>query len=86
MIDRYAHIRLEAKRNALESLSRKTVQGKNSGTSGGTKTTPREREIQKVPLNMVGAWGFEPQTPTVSTPSLPKSLLRVITLVAIKID
>jgi hypothetical protein len=28
MVDRYAHIRLEAKRNALESLSRKHAQVK----------------------------------------------------------
>ena len=66
MVDRYAHIRLDAKRNALESLSRKTVQGKSSGTSDGTKINRREREIPKVPINMVGACGFEPQTPTVS--------------------
>ncbi len=66
MVDRYAHIRLDAKRKALESLSRKGAQVKGNGTSDGTKTTWRDQEIQKVPINLVGAWGFEPQTPTVS--------------------
>jgi integrase-like protein len=70
MVDRYAHIRLEAKRKAVESLSRKGAQVKGNGTIDGTKTTWRDREIQKVPIKLVGAWGFEPQTPTVPTPSL----------------
>ena len=66
MVDRYAHIRLDAKRKALESLSRKGAQVKGNGTNDGTKATWRGREIQKVPINLVGACGFEPQTPTVS--------------------
>jgi len=66
MVDRYAHIRLDAKRKALESLSNKTAQGKSSGTTNGTKTERRDQEVPKVPINLVGAWGFEPQTPTVS--------------------
>ena len=66
MVDRYAHIRLEAKRKAMESLSTKGTQAKGNGTSNGTKTTRRDWEIQNVPIKMVGACGFEPQTPTVS--------------------
>jgi len=66
MVDRYAHIRLDAKRKALESLSRKGAQVKGDGTNDGTKAKWRDREIQKVPINLVGACGFEPQTPTVS--------------------
>jgi integrase len=37
MVERYAHIRLEAKRSALEALS-----GKGNGTNNGTKSGPEQ--------------------------------------------
>jgi hypothetical protein len=61
MVDRYAHIRLEAKRSALEALS-----GKGNGTSNDTKGGPDGPPSLQPTDSMVGAWGFEPQTPTVS--------------------
>jgi len=66
MVDRYVHIRLEAKRNAVEALSRKGAQVKGNGTNDGTTGKRWDIEMPKVPINLVGACGFEPQTPTVS--------------------
>ena len=64
MLERYSHIRLEAKRNALEALSQKNKEG--YGTNGGTKTDNVVSVPPFFPQKMVGACGFEPQTPTVS--------------------
>jgi hypothetical protein len=64
MLERYSHIRLEAKRNALEVLSHKNKEG--HGTNGGTKT---DAKVSVPPFSsdiLVGTCGFEPQTPTVS--------------------
>jgi len=80
MLDRYSHVRLEAKRAAVEALARHTTYGTNAaqkkvasegyGTSHGTK---REEVAVYSDLNVatsaqteIGACGFEPQTPTVS--------------------
>ncbi len=64
MLERYSHIRLEAKRKALEALSNKNKEG--YGTNGGTKTVEEASAPPFSQINMVGACGFEPQTPTVS--------------------
>jgi hypothetical protein len=64
MLERYSHIRLEAKRNALEALSLKNPTG--NGTKNGTKTNSSSPQPAILGTKMVGACGFEPQTPTVS--------------------
>ncbi len=64
MLERYSHIRLEAKRNALEALSHKNNEG--YGTNGGTKTVDEVSVPPFSQINTIGACGFEPQTPTVS--------------------
>jgi len=64
MLERYSHIRMEAKRNALEALSPKKEEG--NGTNSGTKT---DKKVSVPPIlaeNGLGARGFEPRTPTVS--------------------
>jgi len=68
MLDRYSHIRLDAKRQALEALA----QGSMAQTTT-QKAATHSRFRRKLLILMVGACGFEPQTPTVSTPSLLKS-------------
>jgi len=64
MLERYSHIRLEAKRNALQALTLKTQTG--NGTNGGTKTDASASVPPFLAENGIGACGFEPQTPTVS--------------------
>ena len=65
MLDRYSHARMEAKRSALSLLNPKSHE-----TIHGTK--PEEPEaysdvnVLASQTNEIGAWGFEPQTPTVS--------------------
>lgn len=68
MLERYSHVRLEAKRDALKALSAKKSEG--YGTSNGTNND--EADISS-DINLlvsrkseIGTWGFEPQTPTVS--------------------
>jgi hypothetical protein len=55
---------LEAKRNALEALSLKNKTG--NGTKNATKTDFPSPQSPILGIKMVGACGFEPQTPTVS--------------------
>jgi integrase len=64
MLEHYSHIRLEAKRKALEALSGRNEKG--YGTNNGTKTDSPTPEAPILGTKMVGACGFEPQTPTVS--------------------
>ena len=64
MLERYSHIRMEAKRNALEAISQQRKEG--YGTKNGTKTDSPSPQSPISGTKMVGAWGFEPQTPTVS--------------------
>jgi len=64
MLKIYSHIRLKAKREAVEVLSRRAE--KSNGTNHGTKTNLKEPEVLFSQIKMVGACGFEPQTPTVS--------------------
>ena len=64
MLERYSHIRIEAKRRALEVLSGR--KGKSYGTNGGTKTDEEASVPPFLAQKLVGTCGFEPQTPTVS--------------------
>ncbi|MDT5122194.1 MAG: hypothetical protein QOC96_1676 [Acidobacteriota bacterium] len=64
MLKRYSHIRLEAKRKALEVLSGRSE--KSNGTNDGTKMEEEAAVLPFLAEKMVGACGFEPQTPTVS--------------------
>ncbi|MBC7932217.1 MAG: site-specific integrase [Rubrivivax sp.] len=64
MLERYSHIRLEAKRNALEALSGKKQEG--NGTNSGTKTDTVTSVPPFLAEKIVGTCGLEPQTPTVS--------------------
>ena len=65
MLGRYSHVRLEAKRAVLQRLSRQNPAG--YGTNHVTKSvqTPVYADLI-ARKEMVGACGFEPQTPTVS--------------------
>ncbi|MBA2735059.1 MAG: site-specific integrase [Acidobacteria bacterium] len=63
MQERYSHIRMEAKRNALEAISQSGI---GNGTVNGTKKGGEVPDVSILGKKMVGAWGFEPQTPTVS--------------------
>jgi integrase len=64
MLERYSHIRMEAKRKALEALSSRS--GNGYGTNGGTKTEEEASVPPFLAQNLIGTCGFEPQTPTVS--------------------
>ncbi len=63
MLERYSYIRMEAKRNALGAISRSQV---SNGTASGKKTGAGVENVPNLDIKMVGACGFEPQTPTVS--------------------
>ena len=61
MLDRYSHIRLDAKRQALEALAQGSL-----AQSTTQKAATHSRFPRKLLILLVGACGFEPQTPTVS--------------------
>jgi hypothetical protein len=69
MTRRYPHIRREIKRKALESLSSRP--SSRPGMAGNvtknvTRPQRREEQIPQAVEKMVGTWGLEPQTSTVS--------------------
>ena len=68
MLERYSHIRVEAKRAALESLA--GIKPEGNGTVSGTVSEKIPVYSDLNPLEStkegIGACGFEPQTPTVS--------------------
>jgi integrase len=68
MLDRYSHIRMEAKRAALEALSGRKPAG--YGTVNGTVSAEipvySDLNVMITGEEGIGACGFEPQTPTVS--------------------
>ena len=79
MLNRYSHVRLEAKRTALEALSPRgpvvTINAAANSSEGyGTKrgtnsdAIPVYSDLTTAPIDKaeIGACGFEPQTPTVS--------------------
>ena len=65
MLERYSHVRIEAKRKAVESLS------KGTGMGGMTQTMTQiigewPFGLSNLLINMVGTTGFEPATSSVS--------------------
>jgi integrase len=73
MLARYSHVRTEARRQAVAALSaRPTGSSSASGTptrhdtNNDTKQGGKEVQVPQVIENMVGPWGLEPQTSTVS--------------------
>ncbi len=64
MLERYSHVRLEAKREALEALSAK--KSEYYGTNYAEAEIGSEVSSFLPIKNRIGACGFEPQTPTVS--------------------
>jgi integrase len=73
MLSRYSHVRTEARRQAVAALSAKPTgawftrtQGIGYDTSDDTKRASTEAPLPKVIEKMVGPWGLEPQTSTVS--------------------
>lgn len=64
MLERYSHIRMEAKRKALEGLSYGS--GNGNGPNSDTKAGKKVSVSPFSGIKMVGSCGFEPQTPTVS--------------------
>jgi len=64
MLERYSHIRMEAKRRALEALSGQ--KGKSNGIDNSIKAGAEVTAPLFLAEKMVGARGFEPRTPTVS--------------------
>ncbi|HEX5735718.1 MAG TPA: tyrosine-type recombinase/integrase [Blastocatellia bacterium] len=68
MLERYSHVRLEAKREALEVISGK--KSESYGTNYATNYVEAEPNFDVssfLPIREgIGACGFEPQTPTVS--------------------
>jgi integrase-like protein len=76
MLERYSHIRMEAKRNALGAISQSGI---GNGTVNGTKKGNEAPDVPILGRKMVGAWGFEPQTPTVSGDVTPKCCSKRLT-------
>jgi hypothetical protein len=68
MLERYSHVRLEAKRDALKALSAKKAEGygTNNGTNDAEADISSDISLLVSRREGIGAWGFEPQTPTVS--------------------
>ena len=73
MLARYSHVRTEARRQAVLALSAKPIGGRReTGEAAGHDTNrDTKQEVMSVPSpevieNMVGPWGLEPQTSTVS--------------------
>ena len=63
MLAHYSHIRIEAKRKALDALSSAT---NGCGTNSDTTVELVACLIRKSLKQMVGPWGLEPQTSSVS--------------------
>jgi len=73
MLARYSHVRSEARRQAVMALSARPTGGRiNAGKSEGydtkndTKPSVEDTPAPEVIERMVGTWGLEPQTSTVS--------------------
>ena len=52
--------------DASEYSFLKALSAKGNGTTNDTKAAQSSRFVRKLLKILVGAWGFEPQTPTVS--------------------
>ncbi len=66
MLRRYSHVRMLAKRKALDALSVAPLEGDGHGTNNATNGVSVTITHPQVFENMVGPWGLEPQTSTVS--------------------
>ncbi len=73
MLARYSHVRTEARRQAVMALSAKPiVSGREASNTPGydtnhdTKVGAKRTAAVEVIEKMVGPWGLEPQTSTVS--------------------
>jgi integrase len=73
MLARYSHVRVEARRQAVAALSARPMgsrftagQATRHDTNNDTKHGVMEVPAPQVIENMVGPWGLEPQTSTVS--------------------
>jgi hypothetical protein len=73
MLARYSHVRTEARRQAVSSLSARPTAKRISAskeasydTNNDTKQSERGKTVSEVTENMVGPCGLEPQTSTVS--------------------
>ena len=73
MLSRYSHVRTEARRQAVLALSAKPIGSRREMTNAIDYDTNNDTKqgVMKVPApevieNMVGPWGLEPQTSTVS--------------------
>jgi len=73
MLSRYSHVRTEARRQAVSALSAKPTGSKREAGEASGYDTNRDtkQDVMRVPTpevieNMVGPWGLEPQTSTVS--------------------
>ena len=66
MLKLYSHVRIAPKRTALDTLSGGGSRG-SYGTKNDTNTSPAAApNPQVIETQMVGPWGLEPQTSTVS--------------------
>ena len=78
MLQHYSHVRLEAKRNALDALSMKPIQKGNSGdtregydTSNDTKLRREMEGIPQVVESLVELSGIEPLASSLRTRRSP---------------
>jgi hypothetical protein len=79
MTSSYAHVNWEIMVRAVEALEEpipvnEVAFGSDSGKIPAIHFWPKKQDerkrgklLKEFPIDMVGAWGFEPQTPTVST-------------------
>jgi hypothetical protein len=63
---RYSHVRMLAKRKALDALSVAPLEADGHGTNNDTNDVSVTTTHPQVFEKMVGPWGLEPQTSTVS--------------------
>jgi hypothetical protein len=73
MLARYSHVRTEARRQAVSALSAKPIGHRREAREAAGYDTIHDtkQDVVRVPSpevieNMVGPWGLEPQTSTVS--------------------
>jgi len=66
MLAHYSHVRMQAKRKALDALLVARSEGDGHGTNSDTNDVPVTTSYPQVIEKMVGPWGLEPQTSTVS--------------------
>jgi hypothetical protein len=70
MLEHYSHVRLEAKRDALEALSRRS-RASGYDTKNGTINSQPPYEFRNLLKNMVDERGFEPPASSLRTRRSP---------------